>query len=122
MRLRPNVLRATSASVIAVLSASTLLMGCTIDGPNFTGSKATTATAKPKAPDNGWDASEEVAWSDAQEILDTAAKNFSDNYGIDLGVYLRVIDGPYKGLTASVGEDKKESPPRPSRLRWWLPC
>ncbi|OFT72148.1 hypothetical protein HMPREF3130_03640 [Corynebacterium sp. HMSC14B06] len=108
MRLRPKALRATSASVIVALSASTLLAGCTIDVPSTTGSKATTATTKPNAPDNGWDASEEVTWSDAQDVLDTAAKSFSDNYGIDLGVYLRVIDGPYKGLTASVGEDTKE--------------
>ena len=108
MRLRPSVLRATSASVIAVFAASTLLAGCTIDGSNTTGSKTTTAAAKPKAPDNGWDVSEEVVWSDAQDVLDTAATNFSDNYGIELGAYLRVIDGPYKGLTASVGGDTKE--------------
>lgn len=65
MRLRPKALRATSASVLVALSASTLLVGCTIDGSNATGAKATSAAAKPKAPDNGWDASEEVVWPDA---------------------------------------------------------
>jgi beta-lactamase class A len=94
--------------VAAALSCSALLAGCTIDTPKDPAPKAEKAAVKPKEPDNGWDASEEVKWTDAQQILDSAAENFSDNYGIKLGVYLRVIDGPYKGLTASVGDDKTE--------------
>lgn len=108
MRLRPNARRATSIMAIAVLSVSTVLVGCTIDVSHNAGPTSDTAVAAPESSQDGWDVAEEVEWTDAQEVLDTAAKNFSDNYGIDLGVYLRVIDGPYKGLTASVGKDEKQ--------------
>ncbi|MDO5029390.1 MAG: serine hydrolase [Corynebacterium sp.] len=108
MRLRVGAQRKTSTLVVAALSLSTLLAGCTIDTAKDTASKAEKAVEQPKEPDNGWDTSEEIEWTDAQQVLDQAAENFSENYGIKLGVYLRVIDGPYKGLTASVGKDKTE--------------
>lgn len=109
MRLRSAAQRATSTVAVVTLSFSALLAGCTIDNTSKEQApKASKTVAKPKKPDNGWDASEEVAWTDAQQILDQAAEDFSENYGIKLSVYMRVIDGPYKGLTASVGEDKKE--------------
>lgn len=100
--------RRGAAVTCAVMSVATLLSGCTIGGGGGEG-EAPSRNAEVKARETGtdWSTKNAVNWTDAQRSLDGAAKRFSDTYGIELSAYVRVISGPYKGLTASVGEDKK---------------
>lgn len=89
----------SALAVFAMCSAA--LAGC--GGSDEVDAAITSATPAP-----AWETENEIAWDDAQEILDEAAEDFSDNYGIDLAAYVRVIGGPYEGLTAKVGGDERK--------------
>lgn len=106
MRARTGTTRKAPALFLAGMTVTALLAGCTIGAPGD--APATESPTAVVESVDGWDPSEEVEWTDAQKILDDAVDDFSDLYGIDLAVYLRVIDGPYRGLTAAAGGDEKQ--------------
>lgn len=106
MRARTGTTRKAPALFLAGMTVTVLLAGCTIGAPGD--APATENPTSVVESVDGWDPSEEVEWTDAQKILDDAVDDFSDLYGIDLAVYLRVIDGPYRGLTAAAGGDEKQ--------------
>lgn len=106
MRARTGTARKVPGLILAGMTVTALLAGCTIgDGGDAPATESPTAVVESV---DGWDPTEEVEWTDAQKILDDAVDDFSDLYGIDLAVYLRVIDGPYRGLTAAAGGDEKQ--------------
>lgn len=106
MRARTGTARKVPGLILAGMTVTALLASCTIgDGGDAPATENPTAIVESV---DGWDPSEEVEWTDAQKILDDAVDDFSDLYGIDLAVYLRVIDGPYRGLTAAAGGDEKQ--------------
>lgn len=106
MRARTAMARKTPGLMLAAMSATALLAGCTIPDTTDAADEASEPAVAPVV--DGWDTSEEVEWTDAQNVLDEAMEEFSDLYGIELAAYLRVIDGPYRGLTASVGGDEEQ--------------
>lgn len=64
--------------------------------------------AAPKKVVPAWEQIVEQPWQDAQRVLDEAVSDFEELYGIELSVYVRVIDGPYAGLTAAAGGDERQ--------------
>ncbi len=106
MRAGTGLTRKKPGLILAAMAVTALMAGCTVNAPEE--APATDADSLPVESVDGWDPSEEVEWTDAQKILDEAVEDFSDMYGIELAAYLRVIDGPYRGLTAAAGGDEKQ--------------
>ena len=102
-RVVVNAKTALSAVAASSLLVASLLTGCSSEPSAAPVAPPTTAEVS-----TDWDTKQEVKWTDAQEVLDAAVDSYSENYGIDLGAYVRVIAGPYKGLTASTGSDEKK--------------
>ncbi|MFC3848583.1 serine hydrolase [Corynebacterium hansenii] len=102
--MRAGSTRKRPGLIAAALAVTAMLVGCAGTSPEE-GPGTETRVAEPT---DGWDPAEEVEWTDAQEILDDAVAEFSELYGIDLAAYVRVIDGPYRGLTASAGGDERQ--------------
>lgn len=93
LHVRPGARRWAAASVAALLAIGSLSACVKERGP-------AEPSAPPKPP---WEAMEQRDWSEAQEILDDAVET-ADQYGIDLGVWVRVVGGPEEGLTANAGD------------------
>ncbi|WP_448852483.1 serine hydrolase [Corynebacterium sp. 335C] len=89
---RPARVRA-AALAAAVLLAGGSLSACVKErGPADDG-----------PPPKPWETLQEQKWADAQEIIDDTVEEAAQ-YGIDLGVWVRVVGGPEEGRTAEGGE------------------